>query len=58
VTDFHRLARTIETMLSLSRAGGYDAAITMWHGLSIQEQQNVFGSLAATASHLRLAQAS
>ena len=43
----------METMLSLWRAGDQDAAITIWQGLSMQEQQNVFGGLVAMVNRLR-----
>jgi hypothetical protein len=53
VTDFHRLGRTIETMLRLWRDGDQEAAITIWQGLDAQEQQNVFGALVAMVNDLR-----
>jgi hypothetical protein len=51
--DFHRLARTQETMLRLWRDGDEASALVIWDGLDEQEQRNVFGALAAMVNHLR-----
>ncbi len=40
-------------MLRLWRDGNEDEAITVWKGLTEQEQLNIFGALVAMVNHMR-----
>lgn len=52
-SDFHHLARTLESMLALMRAGDGDSAIAIWQGLDALDQQKVFYALASMVNAMR-----